>query len=75
MKVHENNALGELGSAIGKGLLAGFIVIDGFHHAIYAVTAGLAYYAIDSGSKTERRLNRLTKQLHLKGITNRLKLA
>jgi hypothetical protein len=41
------------------------IAIDGLHHAVYAVTATLVYDALDSGSKTDRRLNKLAKQLHL----------
>jgi hypothetical protein len=51
------------------------VAIDGFHHAVYAVTAGLVYDALNAGSKTERKLNRLIKQLQLKGIINKLKLA
>ncbi|MDB4926496.1 hypothetical protein [Mucilaginibacter sp.] len=44
------------------------IAIDGFHHAVYALTATLVYDALDAGSKNERRLNKLIKQLHLKGL-------
>lgn len=49
------------------------IAIDGFHHAVYAITAGIVYDALDSGGKNERRLNRLVKQLHLKGILKKFK--
>jgi len=43
------------------------------HHAVYAVTAGLVYDALDTGNKTEQRLNKLAKQLHLKGLIKKLK--
>jgi hypothetical protein len=49
------------------------IVIDGFHHAVYAVTAGLVFDALDAGSKNEKRFNRLMKKLHLKGLISRFK--
>jgi hypothetical protein len=47
------------------------IAIDGFHHAVYAITAGLAYDALDAGSKNERRFNKLVKALHLQGLINK----
>jgi hypothetical protein len=49
------------------------IAIDGLHHAVYALTAGFVYDALDSGSKNERMVNKLVKQLHLKGIIKKLK--
>ena len=49
------------------------IAIDGFHHAVYAVTAGLAFDTLDAGSKNEKRFNRLIKKLHLKGLISRFK--
>jgi hypothetical protein len=49
------------------------IAIDGFHHIIYAATATLVYDAIDAGSKNERRLDKLVKQLHLKGILKKFR--
>jgi hypothetical protein len=39
------------------------IAIDGFHHAVYAVTAGLVFDALDAGGKQERKLDQLVKQL------------
>ena len=41
------------------------IAIDGFHHAIYALTATVVYDALDAGSKREKGLNKLAKKLHL----------
>ena len=35
------------------------IAIDALHHAVYAITAGLAYDALDAGSRNERRFNKL----------------
>jgi len=49
------------------------IAIDGFHHAVYALTAGFVYDALDSGSKSEKLVNKLANQLHLKGIIKKLK--
>ena len=39
------------------------IAIDAFHHAVYAVTAGLVYDALDAGSKNEQKLNQLSKSV------------
>lgn len=39
------------------------IAIDGFHHAVYALTASFVYDAIDAGSKRERKFNRLVGKL------------
>lgn len=39
------------------------IAIDALHHAVYAVTSGLVYDALDAGSKNERRLRRIAKTL------------
>jgi len=39
------------------------IAIDAFHHAVYAVTAGLAYDALDAGSKHERQLTKVAESL------------
>ncbi|WP_183560355.1 hypothetical protein [Mucilaginibacter sp. SP1R1] len=50
------------------------IAIDGFHHAVYAVTAGIVYDALDAGGKNERKFNRLVKQLRIKGLISRFKL-
>lgn len=36
------------------------IAIDALHHAVYAVTAGLVYDAIDAGGRHERQLNKIT---------------
>lgn len=44
------------------------IAIDGFHHAVYAATATLVYDALDAGSRNERKLDKLIKQLNLKGL-------
>jgi hypothetical protein len=41
------------------------IAVDGFHHALYATTAGFVYDALDAGGKSERGLNSLLKKLHL----------
>jgi hypothetical protein len=49
------------------------IVIDAMHHAVYAITAGLVFDALDAGGKHERKFNRLVRQLRLKGIVNKLK--
>lgn len=48
------------------------IAIDGLHHAVYALTATFVYDALDAGSKNERRLNKLVKQLRLKGLVKKL---
>jgi hypothetical protein len=48
------------------------IAIDGFHHAIYALTVGLVYDALDSGARHERRFNKLVKQLRLKGLVDKI---
>jgi len=48
------------------------IAIDGFHHAVYALTAGFVYDALDAGSKNERRLTKLAKKLHLKTLAKKL---
>jgi hypothetical protein len=50
------------------------IAIDGLHHAVYTLTASLAYDALDAGSKNERRINKLTKHLHLKGLLKKIKI-
>ena len=39
------------------------IAIDALHHAIYAVTAGLVYDALDAGSRNERQLTKIAKSL------------
>jgi hypothetical protein len=49
------------------------IAIDALHHAVYATTAGLVFDALDAGGKHERKLNKLVKQLRLKGIISKLK--
>lgn len=49
------------------------IVIDGFHHAVYAVTAGLVFDALDTGGRHERKFDKLVRQLKLKGLISRIK--
>lgn len=49
------------------------IVIDGFHHAVYAITAGIIYDTLDGAGKHDRRLNRLIDKLHVKGFISKLK--
>jgi hypothetical protein len=46
------------------------IAIDGMHHAVYAIAAGLAYDALDHGfkSETERKLEKLIDKLRIKSI-------
>ena len=39
------------------------IAIDALHHAVYAVTAGLAYDALDAGGKHERKLTKIADSL------------
>ncbi|WP_208394708.1 hypothetical protein [Mucilaginibacter gilvus] len=39
------------------------IAIDALHHAVYAVTAGLVYDALDAGGKNERQFNKIAKSL------------
>ncbi|MBK0379415.1 hypothetical protein [Mucilaginibacter segetis] len=39
------------------------IAIDGLHHAVYAITAGLVYDAVDAGSKNEKKLTKIARQL------------
>jgi hypothetical protein len=48
------------------------IATDGFHHAVYALTAGLVYDALDAGTKHEKRFNKLVDVLHLKGIIRKI---
>ncbi len=48
------------------------IAIDGLHHAIYAITAGVVYDALDEGSKHQKRFNRLINILHVKGLINKI---
>jgi hypothetical protein len=48
------------------------IAIDGLHHAVYALTAGLVYDALDEGSAHQKRFDKLVNVLHLKGIIRRL---
>lgn len=38
------------------------IAVDAFHHAVYAITAGVVYDVIDAGSKNERAINRAVKR-------------
>jgi len=37
------------------------VAIDAFHHAVYAIAAGLAYDALDAGSEHQQKLNKLNK--------------
>jgi hypothetical protein len=48
------------------------IAIDGFHHAVYAIAAGITYDALDSGSRKQRRLRKLAKKLSLKGLLKKV---
>lgn len=50
------------------------IAIDGMHHAVYAIAAGLTYDALDhnSTSKRERKLEKLINKLHLKEMLEKL---
>ena len=49
------------------------IAFDAFHHAVYAVTAGLVFDALDAGGRHERKFDKLVKQLRLKGLINKIK--
>lgn len=49
------------------------IAIDGLHHAVYAITAGLTYDALDAGSRHERRFKKLEKLLDLKKMAKKFK--
>lgn len=49
------------------------IAVDGLHHAVYAVAAGLAYDALDAGSRREKKLHKVIDQLKLKGILSKFK--
>lgn len=49
------------------------IAIDVLHHAVYAAAAGLAYDALDAGSRNEKRVRKLIGHLKLKGLLNKLK--
>ena len=44
------------------------IAIDGLHHAVYALTTGLVYDALDAGSRKQQRLNKLVGLVHMKGL-------
>lgn len=48
------------------------IAIDGLHHAVYALTAGFVYDALDAGSKHEKRFNKLVALLNLKDLIKKL---
>ena len=48
------------------------IAIDGFHHAVYATTAGIVFDMLDAGSKQQRKLNRLGKLFNVKKMAKRL---
>lgn len=49
------------------------IAIDALHHAVYAVATGLVFDALDSGSKQERKFDKLVRQLKMNGLINKLK--
>lgn len=49
------------------------IAIDGFHHAVYAVAAGLTYDALDAGSRRERKVRKILKQLKLHNVISKIK--
>lgn len=40
------------------------IAIDGFHHAVYALAAGLVYDALDAPSRRERHFSKMIGLLH-----------
>ena len=40
------------------------IAIDAMHHAVYATAAGLAYDALDSGRRKERKLDKLIENVN-----------
>jgi len=42
------------------------IAIDGLHHAVYALAAGFAYDALDAGTRSEKRFDKLSGLLHIK---------
>jgi hypothetical protein len=48
------------------------IAIDALHHAVYAITAGVVYDALDAGGRHERKLNKLLKRLKAKGVINKI---
>lgn len=48
------------------------IAIDGFHHAVYALTAGFVYDALDSGTRSERKFRKIVKKLHLNGLLKKV---
>ena len=49
------------------------ITIDGFHHAVYATTAGIVYDMLDAGSRSRRKINKLGKLLNIKKMAKKLK--
>lgn len=49
------------------------IAIDGLHHAVYALAAGLTYDALDT-NRHEKKLDKLVSQLHLKGLIKKIKV-
>ena len=44
------------------------ITTEGLHHAVYAITAGVVYDALDAGSRTEKRFNQLVSFFTLKKV-------
>lgn len=48
------------------------IIIDGIHHAVYAMTAGFTYDALDSGNKAERKYRSIVKKLHWAGLLKKI---
>lgn len=49
------------------------IAIDGLHHAVYAIVAGLTYDALDTGSKHEQFFKKVEKLGDLKKLGKQLK--
>jgi len=49
------------------------IAIDALHHAVYAITAGLAYDALDAGSRHEKRFDKLESLLNIKKLIKKYK--
>ncbi|MCJ8211537.1 DUF1440 domain-containing protein [Mucilaginibacter sp. RS28] len=49
------------------------IAIDAFHHAVYATAAGLAYDALDMGSRRQRKFDALVDALKHSSLLKKIK--
>ena len=49
------------------------IAIDGLHHAVYAIAAGITYDALDAGSRHEKRFDKLESLLNIKKLIKKYK--